>query len=91
MRTIIGICSAFLVLLSAAAFGQDENVDAAPVDQVEAQEELDEEDEVPELVFDDEEPLESGDQAAEPAENGGRFIPTEQISQDLGVSFPANI
>ncbi|MFT6092600.1 MAG: hypothetical protein ACJA2Q_000489 [Pseudohongiellaceae bacterium] len=29
--------------------------------------------------------------ADEETESAGRFIPTEEISQDLGVSFPANI
>lgn len=34
---------------------------------------------------------EDGDEDEEEDSGGGRFIPSEQISQDLGVSFPADI
>lgn len=34
---------------------------------------------------------EDGDEGEEEGSGAGRFIPSEQISQDLGVSFPADI
>lgn len=36
-------------------------------------------------------PLEEVDQNNDNQDGTGRFIPSEQISQDLGVSFPADI
>lgn len=91
MKTLIGICSVCLLMLSAIAFGQDNSTENPPVDQAEPLEELDEAEVVPELVFDDDEVLETDEQAAESQESNDRFIPSEEISQDLGVSFPANI
>lgn len=49
------------------------------------------------LVSDEIESAEASDTAAamtepsEEEESPGRFVPTEQISQDLGVSFPVDI
>ena len=51
------------------------------------------------LVSDEIESAEASDSATEAAmtepseeeESPGRFVPTEQISQDLGVSFPVDI
>lgn len=46
------------------------------------------------LVIDQPGGLEEADDSGEEDEDGdspGRFIPSEQISQDLGVSFPADI
>lgn len=51
------------------------------------------------LVSDEIESAEASDSAtaaamtepAEEEESPGRFVPTEQISQDLGVSFPVDI
>ena len=34
---------------------------------------------------------ESEEEESEEGQSNGRFIPTEQISQDLGVSFPVDI
>jgi len=43
-------------------------------------------------VDDEEVQLEENGETATPDSNSGaRFIPTEQISQDLGVSFPVDI
>jgi hypothetical protein len=51
------------------------------------------------LVSDEIESAEASDSAtaaamtepSEEEESPGRFVPTEQISQDLGVSFPVDI
>ncbi len=40
-------------------------------------------------LFDPE--LEQSDEPLDPQQSGGRFIPTEQLSLDLGVSFPVDI
>lgn len=88
MKNLMIIFSAWFVLASGNAVGQDQTTeDPTPV-------ELEESEVVSELVFDDEEVIDNNsvelplDGETESAE---RFIPTEQISQDLGVSFPANI
>ena len=49
-----------------------------------------------ETLVDESNDLESGNEgeeqeAEEERQSSGRFIPTEQISQDLGVSFPVDI
>ena len=49
-----------------------------------------------ETLVDESDDLESGNEgneqeAEEERQSSGRFIPTEQISQDLGVSFPVDI
>lgn len=88
MKYFMIICSAWFVLVSGNAMGQDQTPDdTTPV-------ELEESEVISELVFDDEVVIDNNSvespQDGE-AESTERFIPTEQISQDLGVSFPANI
>lgn len=90
MRMFLGIVSIFLLFNSMSSFAQDTGTQPAPTETETGIEELNEEDVVPELVFDDE-PVSENENTTEELEQTGRFIPSEQISQDLGVSFPANI
>ena len=93
IRILILLCSAWFVLASVNVMGQEQTPVAtpstadAPVETGDSQVNSD-------LVIDEEEvndttPVEAPE--GEETESAGRFIPTEEISQDLGVSFPANI
>lgn len=88
MRNLIHVCAVWLVLASANAMAQDQA-------QNEPSEiELEEPEVSSELVLDEEPVTENGSiesQQEDDAQASQRFIPTEEISQDLGVSFPANI
>jgi hypothetical protein len=107
IRNLTLLCSVWFLLGSGNAIGQDQSqVDTPPAgvtpdettpngttpDGV-APIEVVEPEAVNELIVDEEaidnNSVESPE--SEMTESTGRFIPTEQISQDLGVSFPANI
>jgi hypothetical protein len=93
MRNLILLCSAWFVLASANVMGQEQTPVATPSAGT-APAEIDDSQVSSDLVVDEEEvsdttPVEPPE--GEETESAGRFIPTEEISQDLGVSFPANI
>lgn len=97
MRNFWILCSVCFVAAGGNAMAQDQTpIDTNPVDTIPEETtpvEL-EEPEVPDGLVVVEEAID--DISVEPPEgeineSTGRFIPTEQISQDLGVSFPANI
>lgn len=85
MRILVFFCSVWCVLGSATVAAQDQTPETIPATELEvaADEPVSEE---PTTNSDTDDVAESGE-----AEASGRFIPTEEISQDLGVSFPANI
>ncbi len=80
------IAAAIMLFYSVASFGAE-----SPLEQTEENSDA--------LVSDEIESAEASDSTtvaamAEPSdeeESPGRFVPTEQISQDLGVSFPVDI
>ncbi len=74
-----------LLMVSAAAVAQDttpQDVAGDVSDQAEQQNEV---------LQQEEFILNESDEAEEEEESPDRFIPTEEISQDLGVSFPVDI
>jgi len=74
---------------SAAASEQEAETGAAAIEAAQedtAQLEREDREDQEEL----EEPEES-EEPAEPEESEARFVPTEEISQDLGVAFPVDI
>ncbi|HJN95616.1 MAG: hypothetical protein CMQ15_04205 [Gammaproteobacteria bacterium] len=85
----------FLVLLASIAWAADnqpqqqadENAEQLVLDTEVTSEEL-EAAENDELILGD---TEDTEQVDEQDRSSSRFIPTEQISQDLGVSFPVDI
>ncbi len=85
----------FLVLLASIAWAADnqpqqqadENAEQLVLDTEVTSEEL-EAAENDELILGD---AEDTEQVDEQDRSSSRFIPTEQISQDLGVSFPVDI
>ena len=80
------IAAAIMLLYAVASFAAE-----SPLEQTEEDSDA--------LVSDEIESVEASDSATaaamtEPSdeeESPGRFVPTEQISQDLGVSFPVDI
>ena len=79
------IAAAIMLFYAVASFAAE-----SPLEQAEESSDA--------LVSDEIESAEASDSAtaaamAEPSEeeSPGRFVPTEQISQDLGVSFPVDI
>lgn len=73
---LVFIGGMFLTLQITGTFGQEDVASTqAPVEQANAQ--------------DQEEDEQQSDEVSDPEQ--GRFIPTEQVSQDLGVSFPSDI
>ena len=80
------IATAIMLFYAAASFAAE-----SPLEQAEENSDA--------LVSDEIESAEASDSATaaamtEPSdeeESPGRFVPTEQISQDLGVSFPVDI
>jgi len=90
MRKLISLTAGMLFLLAGAAWAAD---NPAPVvdDQVGDQETDQENTQQPDP--DNSVVLEEGAAEAdeEDEDSPGRFIPTEEISQDLGVSFPVDI
>ena len=80
-----------LCLTTAEAQQEDGSADAA--EQGEVQDSADSSANAAELDADDAEVSAGEDDpdAAPVGESPSRFIPTEQLSQDLGVSFPADI
>lgn len=97
MRNLVFLCTVWFVLGSGNVIGQDQSqVDTSPVDVTSDETspiEIDESESAGDMTVVEEavdnNSVDSPD--SESAESTGRFIPTEQISQDLGVSFPANI
>ena len=76
-----------LILLAAGWAWAAEN----QVEQSEENSEATEEAVVAETVDGSAPPISDEPDTGEPGEAPGRFVPTEQISQDLGVSFPVDI
>ncbi len=88
MRTFIKVFSVLFVLLSGSVFAQQTtDVEVDPVQTPALQDEADndssDENNNEEVIVAEEE--------SEDEDSPRRFIPTEEISQDLGVSFPADI
>jgi len=83
--SVIGI-----VLLSLShSFAQDSSTDNSPdSDAVEETTEIDQQAQLEQAASDAEVIVAD---VAEEEESSARFIPTEEISQDLGVSFPVDI
>jgi hypothetical protein len=93
VRNLILLCSVWFVLASANVMAQEQTAVATPSAGTTAVE-TDDSAASSDLLVDEEEvndtkPVEPPQ--GEDTESAGRFIPTEEISQDLGVSFPANI
>jgi hypothetical protein len=93
VRNLILLCSVWFVLASANVMAQEQTPVATPSAGTTAVE-TDDSAASSDLLVDEEEvndtkPVEPPQ--GEDTESAGRFIPTEEISQDLGVSFPANI
>ncbi|MFK7863476.1 MAG: hypothetical protein AB8B95_04520 [Pseudohongiellaceae bacterium] len=86
----IAVVSVLALLVQGAAHAQDTRVEEEPTAEQNGVEQLTEADEIPELVF-EEDPINVEENTEEEEGREGRFIPSEEISQDLGVSFPANI
>jgi hypothetical protein len=88
MRNLTHVYAVWLVLASANVMAQDQTPNEPSVIELEEPEVSNE------LVLDEEPVTENGSiesQQEDDAQASQRFIPTEEISQDLGVSFPANI
>ncbi len=88
MRNLTHVYAVWLVLASANVMAQDQTPSEPSVIDFEEPEVSSE------LVLDEEPATENGSiesQQEDDAQASQRFIPTEEISQDLGVSFPANI
>ena len=87
---------AYLLLFSQFVWAAENASQQQTEDQVN-EEELLENGLIPEeTLVDESDDLESGNEGneqetEEERQSSGRFIPTEQISQDLGVSFPVDI
>ncbi len=88
MRNLLLCCFILLPLSLVAQAAPQEIVepDTPPAGSVTPEEEAT----VEELVFDDENSIADVSEDSD-EESSSRFIPTEEISQDLGVSFPVDI
>jgi hypothetical protein len=90
VRNLILLCSVWFVLASANVMAQEQTAVATPSTGTTAVE-TDDSAASSDLLVDEEEvndtkPVEPPQ--GEDTESAGRFIPTEEISQDLGGSFP---
>ena len=90
LRLIVLLTSLFYVAWSWAQDSQVEQSEEDPQNSevVVSETETDSSDA---LEADAEAEEEAQEDALEDEESPGRFVPTEQISQDLGVSFPVDI
>lgn len=89
MRTFLRSFTVILLISGASASGQDQSAEEIEVDSS-VDSETDSE-----LIFDEDsengEGFEGEVTESDQQDTPDRFIPSEQISQDLGVSFPADI
>ena len=87
---------AYLLLFSQVIWAAENATEQPTEDQVNEEATLDTELTSEEITVNESNDLGSGNgedeqEAEEEGQSNGRFIPTEQISQDLGVSFPVDI
>ena len=86
----------YLLLFSQVIWAAENATEQPTEDQVNEEATLDTELTSEEITVNESNDLGSGNgedeqEAEEEGQSNGRFIPTEQISQDLGVSFPVDI
>ena len=82
----------FSLLFASSVWGQDQAPEEAETESQNEQQALDTDLSSEELAAAENDELILGDEAEEQEEGvNSRFIPTEEISQDLGVSFPVDI
>ena len=82
----------FSLLCTLSAWAQDQATEEAEIESQNEQQALDTNLSSEELAAAENDELILGDEAEEQEEgSNSRFIPTEEISQDLGVSFPVDI
>ena len=87
---------AYLLLFSQVIWAAENATEQPTEDQVNEEAALDTELTSEEITVNESNELGSGNgedeqETEEEGQSNGRFIPTEQISQDLGVSFPVDI
>ncbi|MCH2577462.1 MAG: hypothetical protein VX197_05485 [Pseudomonadota bacterium] len=87
---------AYLLLFSQVIWAAENATEQPTEDQVNEEATLDTELTSEEITVNESNDLGSGNgedeqETEEEGQSNGRFIPTEQISQDLGVSFPVDI
>jgi len=86
----------YLLLFSQVIWAAENATEQPTEDQVNEEATLDTELTSEEITVNESNELGSGNgedeqETEEEGQSNGRFIPTEQISQDLGVSFPVDI
>tara|TARA_B100001179_G_scaffold174253_1_gene129591 strand:- start:171 stop:452 length:282 start_codon:yes stop_codon:yes gene_type:complete len=86
----------YLLLFSQVIWAAENATEQPTEDQVNEEATLDTELTSEEITVNESNDLGSGNgedeqETEEEGQSNGRFIPTEQISQDLGVSFPVDI
>ena len=82
----------FSLFFASSVWGQDQAPEEAETESQSEQQALDTDLSSEELAAAENDELILGDEAEEQEEGANsRFIPTEEISQDLGVSFPVDI
>ena len=82
----------FSLFFASSVWGQDQAPEEAETESQNEQQALDTDLSSEELAAAENDELILGDEAEEQEEGAdSRFIPTEEISQDLGVSFPVDI
>ncbi|MED5412068.1 MAG: hypothetical protein VYE30_06965 [Pseudomonadota bacterium] len=82
----------FSLFFASSVWGQDQAPEEAETESQNEQQALDTDLSSEELAAAENDELILGDEAEEQEEGANsRFIPTEEISQDLGVSFPVDI
>ena len=80
------------MLCTLSVWAQDQATEEAEIESQNEQQALDTNLSSEELAAAENDELILGDEAEEQEEgSNSRFIPTEEISQDLGVSFPVDI
>ncbi len=87
---------AYLLLFSQVIWAAENATEQPTEDQVNEEATLDTELTSEEITVNESNDIGSGNgedeqETEEEGQSNGRFIPTEQISQDLGVSFPVDI
>lgn len=86
----------YLLLFPQVMWAAENAIEQPTEDQVNEEATLDTELTSEEITANESDDLGSGngedeEESEEEGQSNGRFIPTEQISQDLGVSFPVDI
>lgn len=82
----------FSLFFASSVWGQDQAPEEAETESQNEQQAIDTDLSSEELAAAENDELILGDEAEEQEEGANsRFIPTEEISQDLGVSFPVDI